>query len=42
MTEYNFWTEPGDYKITATLNYPNEKGDGQAKLVTAPTKVTVK
>lgn len=42
MTEYNFWTEPGDYTVTATLTYPNAKGDGQSKLVSGPAKVTVK
>lgn len=42
MTEYNYWTEAGAYTVTATLTYPNAKGDGQAKLVSGPAKVTVK
>lgn len=42
MTEYNYWTEPGDYTITASLTYPNAKGDKQIKVDSAPAKVTVK
>ena len=41
-TEYNYWTEPGAYTLTATLTYPNARGDAQTKVASAPAKVTVK
>jgi len=42
MTEYNYWTEPGEYKVTATLTYPNPVGEGQTKVSSGAAKVTVK
>ena len=42
VTEYNYWTEPGSYKVTPSLVYPNPKGEGQTTVVSALVGMKVK
>jgi hypothetical protein len=41
MSQYTYWTEPGEYTLTATLTYPNAAGDKQLKVISGPAKLTV-